>query len=40
LLWLLPFAAWNFASGTHLLVAPFAILALLVMTARRLEGVA
>jgi hypothetical protein len=34
LLWLLPFAARNFASATHLLVAPFAILALLVMAAR------
>ncbi|HZQ41110.1 MAG TPA: glycosyltransferase family 87 protein [Rhizomicrobium sp.] len=35
LLWLLPFAARNFASATHLLVAPIAILALLVMTAGR-----
>jgi len=34
LLWLLAFAARNFASATRLLVAPFAILALLVMTAR------
>ncbi|HWF64886.1 MAG TPA: glycosyltransferase family 87 protein [Rhizomicrobium sp.] len=34
LLWLLPFAARNFAAASHLLVAPFAILALLVMTAR------
>jgi hypothetical protein len=34
LLWLLPFAARNLAAASHLLVAPFAILALLLMTAR------
>ena len=38
LLWLLPFAARNLAGATHLLVAPFAILALLVMTARRTKA--
>jgi alpha-1,2-mannosyltransferase len=40
LLWLLPFAARNFASATHILVAPFAILALLVMTALPRKAVA
>jgi alpha-1,2-mannosyltransferase len=35
LLWLLPFAARNLAAASHLLLAPFAILALLVMTGRR-----
>ncbi|HXL71778.1 MAG TPA: glycosyltransferase family 87 protein [Rhizomicrobium sp.] len=35
LLWLLPFAARNLAAASHLLVAPLAILALLVMTGRR-----
>lgn len=38
LLWLLPFAARNLAAATHLLVAPFAILALLAMTARPREA--
>ena len=38
LLWLLPFAARNLASATHLVAAPFAILALLVMTARPREA--
>lgn len=37
LLWLLPIAARNFASASHLLVAPFTILVLLIMTARRRE---
>jgi hypothetical protein len=35
LLWLIPFAARNLAALTHVLIVPFAILALLVMTARR-----
>jgi hypothetical protein len=38
LLWLLPFAARNLAAASHLLLAPFAILALLVMTGRRREA--
>ncbi|HUO01847.1 MAG TPA: glycosyltransferase family 87 protein [Rhizomicrobium sp.] len=38
LLWLLPFAARNLAGATHILVAPFAILALLVMTGRRTKA--
>src|ERR1700722_5521604 len=32
LLWLLPFAARNLAAASHLLLAPFAILALMLMT--------
>jgi hypothetical protein len=38
LLWLMPFAARNLAAASHLLLAPFAILALLVMTGRRTEA--
>ncbi|HEY5085691.1 MAG TPA: glycosyltransferase family 87 protein, partial [Rhizomicrobium sp.] len=38
LLWLLPFAARNLAAASHLLLAPFAILALLIMTGRRTEA--
>ena len=37
-LWLLPWAARGLASATHILLAPFAILALLVMTARRAQA--
>lgn len=38
LLWLLPFAARNVAAASHVLVAPFAILALLLMTGGRREA--
>ena len=37
-LWLLPVATRNLASATHILLAPFAIFALLVMTARRAQA--
>ena len=38
LLWLLPLAARNLAGATHILLAPFAILALLLLIGRRAEA--
>ena len=37
-LWLMPLAARTLASATHILLAPFAILALLLMTSRRVQA--